>query len=137
MADLTITAANVLAATGAPTDKSKVAGEALTAGQPTYLKTSDGKLYESLSSGLAEPAQFYGIALNNAAINQPVAVQTGGLITIGATPVIATEYVVSANAGKIAPHADLASTNYYTRIGYGYSATQINIVPNITALQVP
>lgn len=58
-----------------------------------------------------------GIALHGASSGQPLRIQTGGTITIGATTVKGTTYIVSATAGGIAPYSDLANGWYRTIIG--------------------
>ena len=132
MADLTITATSVVRG-GTSTDvvnRSYNAGATVTAGQVVYLDTAASpmtwKLAQSdgtaIQSGYGDGVEF-GIALHGAASGQPLAVQTEGTITIGATIVATTEYIVSAAAGGICPAADLASTQYYTRLGYGQSTT--------------
>jgi hypothetical protein len=134
MADLTITAANVT--TTATNQKLGKAGATITAGEGLYQAT-DGTLHPAKADTTVDAA-FVGIALNGGSTGQPISYQPSGLVTIGATPVVCTIYVVSAaNPGGIAPWADLASTNKLTVIGYGYSATQLMITPIVTGLAIP
>jgi hypothetical protein len=135
-ADLTITAASVARGTGATTTVG-TAGATLTAGQAVYQSTADNKMYPSLASGTALQATFAGVALHASLAGQPIAYQTGGNITIGATVVVGTIYVVSTNAGGIAPWADLIATNNVTVIGYGLNATTITYSPIITGVVHP
>lgn len=140
MADISITAANVAKGTGAVVVNNYPAGESVTAGQVVYLKSSDSKWYKAQADGTSEESGYgvqRGIALHASAANQPLVVQTAGLITIGATVVAATEYVVSATAGGIAPHADLASTNKYTRVGYATTSAILMVEMNPTGVAVP
>ena len=130
MADLTITAASVLKGTGAITE-TLIAGAAITAGQSVYKDASDAnkaKLTDA-DSATAAARVFYGIALNGAASGQPVVVQTGGIITIGATVAVGVAYYLSDTAGGICPFADLESGDYPTIIGIGVSTTAIKIGP--------
>lgn len=136
MADLSITAANVVKGTGAVPDASKVAGETVTAGQTVYLKASDNRWWKSQADATSTEAAASGIALNGASAGQPLVVQTAGEITIGATVAVGGVYVVSATAGGIAPVADLASTNYLTVIGYGKTTAIIVMDVNPTGIQV-
>jgi hypothetical protein len=106
-ADITVTATSVKLSSG--TSSLYNAGAAVTAGQVVYLHT-DGLVYLSDANASATTKAITGIALNGAAIGQPVSVQTSGTITIGATVAVGTIYVVSATAGGIAPSTDLAST---------------------------
>lgn len=130
MADLTITATSVVKGTGAITE-TLIAGATITAGQVVYKDTSDNnkaKLCDA-DSATAAARSFYGIALNGAASGQPVVVQTGGTITIGATVAVGVAYYMSDVAGGIAPFADLESGDYPTIVGIGVSTTAIKIGP--------
>lgn len=123
MADVTITAANVakVASSNPRVLTQYNAGEAITAGQLVYLKSSDSEWYRAQADGTAEEAGSVnlGVALHTSANGQPLAVQTSGNITIGGTVVAGTEYVASDNLGGIAPHSDLTvSGRRYSRVGY-------------------
>lgn len=142
MADVVITAANVLKGTGAVTVNTNVAGESVTAGDVVYLKNADSKWWKAQCDGTTEesggdPAGGIGVCLNSAGAGQPVVVQTGGLITIGGTVVAGTEYVLSAAAGKIAPHADLVSNNKYVRLGYAVTAAILSLDFKVSGVAVP
>lgn len=119
MADLSITAANVQPGTG--TVILGTAGETITAGQAVYLKASDGRLWLAQADGTAAEADVVGIALNGGAAGQPVHYAADGTLTIGATTVKTTAYVLSAAAGGICPQADLVSTNKIVYLGYATS----------------
>lgn len=115
MADLTITAASVVPSTGA-TFKDGVAGANIVQGQPVYEDIADGKKWKPCDSNVsAAAAAAIGIALNAASLDQPVRIQNAGDINLGATLAIGTIYVVSNNAGGIAPSAD-GATGWYTTI---------------------
>lgn len=117
-------------------NQSTVFGEAVTAGQAVYLKSSDGKWWLAQCDGTAEEAGSggVGVALNGGAANQPAAVQTGGLITIGGTVAATLVYVVSATAGGICPIADLVSTNKLTILGYATTTGVIDLRPLATGV---
>jgi hypothetical protein len=127
MADLTITAANVLAGSGAK----KVAGTAgatITAGQVVYLDSADGeyKLADN-DSATAAVRSVAGIALHAALDGQPLTILTGGPITIGATTAVGVVYCLSSTPGGICPSADIATGDYNTIIGIGTSVTAIDV----------
>lgn len=137
MVDIAITAANVKKGTTAKTE-SGVLGETVTAGQTVYRKASDSKYYISDgNSGTPEVRATRGIALNGGSVDQPVVVQTEGLITIGGTVAVGTVYVQSATAGGVAPSTDLASGNFTTVLGIGISATQIDLKLHSGGVAVP
>lgn len=117
MADLTITAGSVVAASGASIERG-IAGETITAGQALYLKSSDSKLWKAQSDGTTEESTVIGIALNGGSVNQSITYAVDGTVNIGATTAKTTVYVLSAAAGGICPQADLVSTNKIVYIGY-------------------
>lgn len=134
MTDLSITAANVVAGDDA-TKKEGLAGETITAGQAVYLSSTSHKWMKADSnSATAEAREAIGIALNGAALNQPVEVQTKGQITIGATLTAGTAYYLSDTAGGICPLADVGSGEYVCLLGLAASASLLNLdvqFPNV------
>lgn len=134
MADLTITAASVVAGSNAR-KTTGVAGAAITAGQVVYYDSTTGtyKLADtdSATSGVRVPA---GIALHAASTNQPLTIQTAGDITIGASILAGVAYYLSGTPGGICPIADVASGDYTAIIGMGISTTVLRIdiqAPNV------
>lgn len=135
MADLTITAASVVKGAGAVLE-SGYAGETITAGQPVYKDpTSQLYLRADNNSAVADARKVRGIALANAALNQPLVIQTAGEITIGAAVVKGGTYVLSANVGMICPQADLVSGNDVAIIGVAKTTAIVvlgRVAPGIT-----
>lgn len=126
MADLTITAANVIAASGA-TINWGTAGATITAGQAVYKDSADNNDYKLCDADAAGTANCDGIALCGASDGQPIAVITQGNLNPGATVAVGTVYAVSTTAGGIAPEGDLASGDYVTTLGIGTTASNIKI----------
>lgn len=130
MADLAITAANVLAGAGAAVSRG-VAGATVTAGQTVYLDTSTGKWKladnNSATAAVRTPG---GIALNGASDGQPLAVLTEGPITIGAALTAGVAYYLSDTPGGICPVADLGAGEYPTVIGIASSTTVLKVAIN-------
>jgi hypothetical protein len=117
MADLTITAANVLAGANADTENGTL-GEAATAGQALYKAAADGKWYlADNNSATAAVRQAMGLALNGGGANQPVRVLRSGLCTIGATMTAGVSYYLSDTPGGICPIADVGTGEYSCLIG--------------------
>jgi hypothetical protein len=134
MADLSLTPASVIAGADAGVEQG-IAGETITAGQAIYKKAADTRFWKAVSTALAT-GDFYGIALHGASAGQPLVVQKTGTITIGGTVAVSGVYVVSAAAaGGIAPVADLASTNYFTIIGFGISTSVVMLRPYSSGVQ--
>lgn len=124
MSDLTITATSVVRGNNS-TATSGTAGATITSGQAVYISVTTGQ-YLLAKADNANTATCAGIALNSCSINQPIQVLTGGNIIIGATAVVGGTYVLSAaNAGGIAPVADLASTNIVDFLAIATSATNL------------
>lgn len=127
MADLTITAANVVAGADAPKEHG-IAGETLTAGQAVYKASATKKWMKADSnSATAEVRQATGIALTGSALNQPIVVLKSGDVTIGATLTAGAAYYLSDSPGGICPLADVGSGEYVCLIGLAKSTTVLTI----------
>lgn len=135
MADLAITATSVVQGTDASVS-SGIAGETITAGQTVYLNSTDGLLYKADCDDTAAKSVCVGIALNGGAINQPIEYQTDGVITIGATVVVGTIYVVSDTAGGIKPVADLSVSDYVSIVGVAEAAGKLTLYRHNTQVQL-
>lgn len=121
MADLTVTAANVV---GYGTTKDGVAGGTITAGMALYMNAS-GQLVAG-SSAAAASAVAVGIALNGGASGQPIKYQIGGNINLGATLAVGKVYVVGTSGG-IAPVDDIAGSEYVTVLGIATTAALLKM----------
>lgn len=127
MADLSITAANVVAGSNASVAHG-TAGETIAAGKSVVFDETvkKWKLADSNSATAALRAP-QGIALNGAALNQPLAIQRGGDITIGATLTAGVAYYQSDTAGGLCPVADVGSGEYATLVGIAKSTSVLSI----------
>lgn len=129
MADLTITAASVLSVSG--TRENGLAGASITAGQVVYADTATGTYKLADANGASATIKTArGIALHAAANGQPLAVQTTGSVTIGATLTAGTSYYLSDTPGGICPFADVGSGENVSLIGIAASTTVLAL--NIT-----
>lgn len=127
MADLSITAANVIAGASASTENGNL-GVAVTAGQAVYKGAADGLWYlADNNSATAAARQAMGIALNGGGIGQPVRVLLSGPVTIGATLTAGVAYYLSDTAGGICPVADLGTGEYSCFIGLATSTTVLDV----------
>lgn len=123
MADLTITAASVVAGSNA-SKREALASVTITAGQAVYVVDATKKLALADSdSATAEVRRADGIALNSAAVNQPVSYQISGDITIGATLTAGATYFLSNTPGGICPDADVGAAEYVCQLGIAKSTT--------------
>jgi len=127
MADLTLTAANVLAGSNATTNLG-TAGATITAGQVVYFDdtTKTYKLADT-DSATAAVRSPVGIALNGASSGQPLMVLTGGDITLGAVLTAGVAYYLSGNAGGICPVADVAAGDYPVVLGMAKSTSVLSV----------
>src|SRR5688500_3774536 len=127
MADLSVTAASVVAGTAAQTTNGN-AGETLTAGQALYKAAATGLwLKADSNSATVEARTPSGIALNGAAINQPVRGLTSGPVPLGATLTAGVAYYLSDTPGGICPVADVGSGEYATLIGIATSTSVLDV----------
>lgn len=128
MADLSITAASVIASSAARRI-SKAAASTITAGQVVYLNSS-GTVAPADANASAATAAVLGIAENGGGAGQRISVITKDpALVIGATVAVGDILVLSATAGGIAPAADLTTGHYATVLGVAVSTTAINFDP--------
>jgi hypothetical protein len=136
MADITVTAANVIAGAGAST-RQVTAGETITAGQVVYKDTSAGDKYKLADADAVGTAAGGGIALNGASNGQPLTIITGGNLNPGATVTTGEVYVVSTTAGGIAPLVDLLTGDFVTVLGTATTTSNINIQIQVSGVAEP
>lgn len=128
MADIAITAASVIAGANANIDRSHNAGVTVTAGQAVYLDSSAHTWKLADADGATQEIRTAtGIALNGAGAGQPLAVQTSGLITIGATLTAGLQYFLSNTAGGICLVADIGAGEYVDEIGIATTTTVLDL----------
>ncbi len=125
MVDLVQTPANVQSSAAVGTQK-KAAGAAITAGDSLFVNGA-GAVVPAQHDVDAASAQCVGIALNDAAIGQPVVYQVTGDIDVGATLVVGETYVVGAGPGSIAPVADIGAGDFSTVIGVAIAADTLRM----------
>ena len=126
-ADVTITAASVLASSGA-TYEDGVAGATITRGQLVYKDAADSNKIKLADANVAAAKGVLGMAYSDAASGQHVRViladpdlTVGGTLSITAPGGV---YVLSATAGGIAPTSDLASGSYPVVVMVAKSTTK-------------
>ena len=137
MADLTITASQVLPGTGV-TQANGTAGETITAGQPVYKDSTDSNhLKLAGAASTAAIATCVGISAHASLDGQPLTYYTAGLVTIGAgaAPAEGVMYTLSTTAGKITTDA-IVSTEYLTYLGTANGSNQIDISLDVTGQQL-
>jgi hypothetical protein len=131
MADLSITAANVIASSAAVLRREYNASAAITAGQLVYLNASNQWALVDSNAAVTGNAltDTVGIALNAAANNQPLDVCVSDTdFTPGATLTNGGTVYSSVNAGAIT--ADVPTTGAYPRVvGINKSTSKMNLRP--------
>lgn len=134
MADLSITAANVVADSTA-SRVTGTAGETIAAGKAVYKSSTTNKwMLADSNSATVEARRATGIALCGASLNQPVTVLTNGLVTIGATLTAGLAYYLSDTPGGICPVADIGSGEYVCLLGLATTTAILNVgiqFPNV------
>lgn len=127
MADISITAANVIAQGNADIKWVK-AGAAIAAGEMVYREASSGKYkLADADSATQEVQETTGMALNSAADGQPLAIVTGGDVALGSVLTAGARYYLSSTPGKIQPEADLSAGEEINLIGLAKSATVLEV----------
>lgn len=127
MADLTISSAAVLPGVNASL-AAGTAGATVAAGDVVYLASATKKwMLADADSATAEARKAVGIALNSAALNQPVDVLTGGDVTLGSVLTAGQAVYLSDEPGKMCSLADLATGDYICLLGLAKSATVLTV----------
>ena len=140
MADLTITAASVLASANAIIERRYNFGATVTQGQAVYLDANtEWQLLDADAAATGNGvSNVRGIALVSGADGQPAIVALkDDDFTPGATLTVGASYYASGTAGGIAPAADLASGDYVVFLGVAKSTTKLNLNPTAAGAQVP
>ena len=139
MADLTINAAAVSTSSLATIRREYSGGATLTAGQLVYKNASNQWVTFDSDAGSgagANVADMRGIALNNCANGQPLAVCTADPnFAIGATVANGVSYYGSVNTGAITATVPVTA-NYTVHLGVAISTTRINLNPTASGVAV-
>lgn len=136
MADVTITVTAVTVTAGTPIERG-IAGATITAGMPLYKDANANGVLKGAIITSAATAAIAGYALNGGAINQqinyvPAGAGVGTIVTMNTGLTKGVVYVVSANAGGLAPLADLASGHYMTVVGIATSTSTLQLIMQAT-----
>lgn len=127
MADIAVTSTLVVPSSTARIERG-IAGVAITAGQVVFLDATTGKwALADTDSATAAVRAAHGIALNTSAINQPIAVCTAGLVTMGATLVAGSPYFVSGDPGGFCLIADVLAGDYPCIVGVATTTAIMNV----------
>jgi hypothetical protein len=124
MADLVITAADVLKYSGAKVEVG-TAGEAIIAGKIIHRHTDSTMLLADSSTAIK--ARAVGMALTSAALGQPLLYSSLGGVDPGATVAVGEVYTVSSTPGGIGPVGDRAAGEYITLLGFGMTDSRIDL----------
>ena len=137
MADISVTAANVKAGSNAVV-KTVTAGVAITAGQVLYQDTADKK-YKLADADAQATAKVAGIAVNDAAANQPVELQTEGDIDVGGTLVKAEILIASVTAGKLSRSTatDIVTGDFVTTLGICTATNKLAMKIQVGDVAIP
>ena len=125
MADLVVVPANVKPGSDAVT-KRGIAGEPITAGDSIFVAT-DLEIELCEKDQTAADAACKGVALNDAALSQPIEYAVSGSVDMGAILAIGQTYIVGAGPGGIAPEADASVGNFTTVVGIATTANLLKL----------
>jgi len=124
MTDITQVVADVGLTTTSPSKKDVIYGVTVAEGDVVYLNTTTSK-YELALATSVTASVVAGIALTPGLVDEKGVIATGGDMECGGPTVEGEIYVCSGTAGKIAPVADLAASDYTSIIGYGKAGTNV------------
>ena len=138
MADITIAVTSVAAATGAKLGQG-TAGGTILQGEPLYLNSSSQ--YLRADANVSETtATVVGISLNAASSGQPIDFISKGTLTVsGAGPLTVGEiYLLSTTVGRIAPEADINTSNdWVTVLGVALTSNTLKVNIIVSGAQIP
>jgi hypothetical protein len=101
-----------------------IAGEAISAGMPCYIKASDGKVYKSNGTSANEAAAVHGWAAQAASAGEAVTLVWDVRIRYGAGMTPGTKLYVATTAGTL---VDAATTGGTAPVGFVVDATRIHV----------
>ena len=125
MVDLVVVASNVKPGTDAVT-KRGIAGEPITAGDSVF-PAADGGIELCEKDLTVLEAACRGVALNDAALDQPIEYAVTGDVDMGAILSIGQVYIVGAGPGGIAPEADATVGDFVTVIGVAITISLLKL----------
>jgi len=136
MADLVITAASVQKTSSTKT-KDGVAGAAIVAGQFITRDPVTRRMLLGDGDLVITDIKNSGIALNSAAIGQPVEFAWDGDVVVGAVLAVARVFILSSTPGGVAPVADLASGDFTTIIGLARTTSILSLCLHTAEVAIP
>ncbi len=125
MVDLVVVPANVQPGPGS-IERTGTAAVPITAGDSVFIDSS-GAIDLCENDQTIVEAACRGVALNDAAIGQPIRYVVSGEVDMGAITAAGQVYIVGAAPGGIAPEADAIAGEFVTIIGVGVSANNIKL----------
>ena len=112
-----------------------IAGVAIVAGDVCALDPATQRFILATTANIAG-ARVRGVAVCSASIGQPMRVQTGGILNVGAALLTIGElYALSGlTAGKIGPVADLGAGDFVTVLGIAQTTSLLQMRLWVTEL---
>lgn len=111
-------------------------GATVDLGDPLYLDPADSLYKPTDSNASATTAAVVGVALTGGVNTGYGVMATEGTVGFtGTTFVVGDTYFCGQSAGGIVPHADLATNDWVSRIGTAFSASQLKLSLEATAIQ--
>lgn len=127
MTDLSVTVASVVPSSNARQEVG-ISGETIAQGKSIYKSSTTGKwMLADANSATAEARAATAVALTGSSLNQPIVVQTGGKLTIGATMTAGLQYYLSDTPGGICPVGDIGAGEYVCLVGLAVSTTEMDL----------
>lgn len=127
MADLTIAQASVVPQPNAVIVRDGFIGASITAGSPMWWDDVAMTFKNADAATSAAVAAVAGICLSTTFAGQPASRIIAGDLAVGAVLTVGQTYVLSSNAGKIAPISDVATGMWVTILGVAISTSVLRL----------
>lgn len=124
-----VSLASTLTPASGATLRTGTAGTAIAAGEVVYLNNATNRLERAVANAAPAAAAAVGVAINSAALGQPVQyVERGDLLAVG-TVKPGQVYLVANVAGDLAEGTDdlTEDTSYVTVVAVGLTASSIRV----------
>ena len=135
MSDVVISTSNVQPGDNEPTTFGIAGADFTQPGLLCYRDKADRDRIKKADALTLAKSQVIGVNLNAATTGQPVTIQTDGEYQAGGALTEGQTYIVSTNAGGIAPITDLSTDSYVSIWGVATSTGNISIARFVSETQ--
>lgn len=135
MADITISSSLVQPGENDPTSWGYAGADLTQPGLLVYVDRADRDRVKKADALTLAKSEVAGVNLHAATTGQPVMFQTDGVYNAGGAVTVGQTYMVSTNAGGVAPITDMSTDSYVSVWGVGVSTGEIYIARFVSGVQ--